>query len=1271
MAANTADPLNSDIDINVWGPFTAEDLVCDGTLTDEPLRSTWSGVQGVTGLIDINPETGEVVDDICEGAGGDKFVSTIPVTTGEWYVVLINDFGGDIMDGAIDMDFTFTSDGVLGPIGEVATISADTTLCAGEPVQLLATGGSLFQWEDNPALSCTNCPNPIANVTETTTFEVGIFGACNSDTLSVQIAVLDNSDIDFNVNVVECSDTTIVQVTEILTDSLFVITSFNWELVVDGTTYTSTEENPDFEITEIGMATLTLTAINDSGCSSTATQEFTVDPEVLVLDLGPDQTLDCTTTSLVLDASMDFESYLWSTTETTNTITVTEGGTYSVTVTDVCGNTQTDEVIVTEDTTIPAPDIPANVAICSGGSFMYDVPDDFDFYTWMPSEGLSCTDCPSPIASPTETTTYTLMVGNNNGCIGMATSQITVNPTITSTVALEACEGETVTFNGMDLAIGSTTDFNFMTVEGCDSIVTVTVTSLPNVVSTVELSACEGETVDFNGTALAIGSTTDFVFPAANGCDSTVTVNVSALPVFTSNLSLSACEGQTVTYEGSELMPGTTTDFTFQANNGCDSVVTVMVVALPNVTSSEMISICGGESIDIFGTPTSAPGDYEMTFTASNGCDSTHTITLIIFDAFEVVLISTNNDCAGDLAGTATATISDGGDAPFTFLWDTGATTPVITGLAAATYSVTVTDANGCTETGNVAVEEPTSIDLTTTQVNVGCDDFGSATASAIGGTGDITYEWSTGSDEATIDSLLAGTFTVTATDENGCTMSQDVVITGAFGPEISIQIDELPSMSSLMGGELSVNIDGGTAPFTYLWNTGATTSTLEDLGSGMYIVTVTDANGCIDEAEVILFIPGCIRGRIFDDCNRDGCQDTGENGISGIELSLNGMDIFGNPVTLTTFTSGSGKYSFQPLPPGTFEISYVDLDDDLYTISPMDACNNDGQDSDFNVNSESYTYELSEGDCPTNLDGGLFDPCLNVLDAGMICCDQVLCGPGNVPNPITSLAPATGAGGAVEYMWMKNIDGTNNWLGIMGTNSPNYAPGALYETTNFARCSRAVGCSKWLETNIVQIFVDDETVAEINGPNSMCEGDIVTYTAQDNGAGATYEWSFGNLASPSTATGQTVNVMWNFFTTTQITLTVTKGDCTSTNFMYVAVSNSDVYCGSSMSSVGTVGNFNNNFAQSVVKEDDVNLAQYSILTNPINDNLTVTWNQMVEGEISLKLFTIGGQQVATATADGERLEHKMSTANLTNGLYLLHVQDENGVRETMKVFKQ
>lgn len=193
----------SDIDLSVWGPFT-ETAVCDSAAfvidyvtNNQPIRSSWSGGADPTGLADIHPVSGiPVLDEFdcgspaTPGAGGDDFVSTIPAIEGEVYVVLINDWGGAIVDGAIEVDWSPSDPEVLEPL-PIEVLGGDTTICIGEDVQLeIETGVANIDWITNTGtLSCDDCPNPIASPTETTIYQAVVDGVCVHDTIGVKVAV--------------------------------------------------------------------------------------------------------------------------------------------------------------------------------------------------------------------------------------------------------------------------------------------------------------------------------------------------------------------------------------------------------------------------------------------------------------------------------------------------------------------------------------------------------------------------------------------------------------------------------------------------------------------------------------------------------------------------------------------------------------------------------------------------------------------------------------------------------------------------------------------------------------------------------------------------------------------------------------------------------------------------------------------------------------------------------------------------------------------------
>lgn len=1032
-------------------------------------------------------------------------------------------------------------------------------------------------------------------------------GEICADTSSVDITFNpDSLTPDFDVQVSQCAEELFVTVTDLSTDDLSTIIGWEWELIVGGTTYESMDQNPVFVIGESGAGTIILTVTSENGCVETIEEDFLLKSEPLVLDLGPNLEF-CGAANVELDAGPGFISYEWSTSEDTQTITVTEEGTYSVTATDACGEAQIDEVSVEIDTV--EINLPEMIEVCLGDSFQFDVPG-FEFYEWTPGDYLSCTDCPNPTTTPEMSITYMLTAISADSCVAMGSTEVIVLPSYQEDLTFEVCEGETITYNG---------------------------------------------------TELSPGAVVDFTFTAANGCDSVVTVTVNGLPNFASDLTLAACDGETVTYNGEELEGGTVTEFTFEASNGCDSVVTVTVEALPNVETSEEISICPGETVDIFGVPTSDPGVYDMVFDASNGCDSTHTITLTVFDAIDLDVTATDASCFGASDGSATASAS-GGSGSITFEWSTGDTGPTITGQPAGTYVVTATDAEGCTAEATVEIGEPTAVEVSITGVDVSCEELGSASANASGGTPDYTYEWSTGATTAEITDLEAGVYEVTATDQNGCTATGSVEITGALGPDASINVDQQLTEDMPMSGILTASPIGGTAPFEYEWSNGETESTIDSLGSGEYFVTITDANGCTAVDVAYLFVPACTGGKLWEDTDRDGCQEGGELGLGGIMVDLEGVDIWGNEITATTTSAINGEYIFEDLPPGDY-IIFLPIPAD-YILSPQDNCDDDFTDSDFDENGISFVVNLLEGHCCLIVDGGLYDACLNVIDPGSICCDQTLCGPSNIPDPITQTSAPSGAGGPIEYMWMMSHTGgamnNGSWSVIQNSNAANYAPGPLFETTYYTRCVRAIGCDEWIEGDIVKITVDDVAVADIFGSNSACVGDEVTYYSVGNNApGATYYWHFGPWADPSSANTENATVEWTQDGVAFITLTVENDGCTSVAELGVGISNDPGYCGS-FSPGQTSAEFG------LGEETGLFL-----FPNPVNDELTVKWGQMVEGDLNFEILNLDGRIMKAFQTNGGEMNHRTDVSRLSSGMYILRVRDDFGDEKVFKFIKE
>jgi gliding motility-associated-like protein len=241
-------------------------------------------------------------------------------------------------------------------------------------------------------------------------------------------------------------------------------------------------------------------------------------------------------------------------------------------------------------------------------------------------------------------------------------------------------------------------------------------------------------------------------------------------------------------------------------------------------------------------------GTYSVTVTDNNGLTDSTSVTIIQPTALiSSAVVDSNTTCNGLSNGGATASAT-GGTAPYTYTWNNSATTASITGVVAGTYSITVTDNNGCTSISSATVTQPALlVAASVIDSNTTCNGLsnGGATASAIGGTIPYTYAWSNSATTASITSVAAGTYSITVTDNNGCTDSASVTITEPVLLVATTVVDSNISCNGLSNGGATASAIGGTTPYTYAWSNSATTASITGVVAGTYSVTITDQNGC------------------------------------------------------------------------------------------------------------------------------------------------------------------------------------------------------------------------------------------------------------------------------------------------------------------------------------------------------------------------------------------------------------------------------------------
>ncbi|MEI6435400.1 MAG: T9SS type A sorting domain-containing protein [Bacteroidota bacterium] len=239
-------------------------------------------------------------------------------------------------------------------------------------------------------------------------------------------------------------------------------------------------------------------------------------------------------------------------------------------------------------------------------------------------------------------------------------------------------------------------------------------------------------------------------------------------------------------------------------------------------------------------------GCYTVTITDLHGCQASGNWCLIEPEAPLTVAGSVASlICNGAGNGSVDLTVS-GGTFPYEYTWSNGQSTQDVSGLAAGNYSVTVRDVLGCPNTTEWTVNQPEAIILNITESPPLChgDANGSLDLTVSGGTPGYLYLWNTGETTQDIAGLASGWYSVTVTDANTCQINSSWEVTE---PDIlTLNGNASPVLCrGSSNGSISVTVSGGTSPYQYSWNNGATVKDIAGLTVGWFTVTITDAHAC------------------------------------------------------------------------------------------------------------------------------------------------------------------------------------------------------------------------------------------------------------------------------------------------------------------------------------------------------------------------------------------------------------------------------------------
>ena len=322
---------------------------------------------------------------------------------------------------------------------------------------------------------------------------------------------------------------------------------------------------------------------------------------------------------------------------------------------------------------------------------------------------------------------------------------------------------------------------------------------------------------------------------------------------------------------------------------------------------------------------------YTVTVTDNANCAPVTQISTILGPSAIVPIISiTDALCNGDATGQILLTVS-GGAGPYTYDWSDGTSANPIVGLVAGNYTCTIKDINLCDiASGNIVVGEPTEIAYTSFTDSVNCfgDANGKATVTVTPGTGTgpYTYSWDDLGAQTTntASGLVTGTYTSTITDFNGCILLSTPLFVSEPNP---ISILFTPTDVSCVGlndGSITTTVSGGTAAYTYLWNTTpaqttANLSSASGVAAGNHMLTVSDYHGCLyPSVSITVGAPSQITATISTTnvlCNGDA---TGEITVTGV----NGAG--GSPFTYL-WSNGITNWFNSALLAGTYDLTITD----------------------------------------------------------------------------------------------------------------------------------------------------------------------------------------------------------------------------------------------------------------------------------------------------------------------------------------------------------
>ncbi len=700
------------------------------------------------------------------------------------------------------------------------TVSPDVTICAGDQVQLTATGGTNYTWTPAGTLSATNIYNPIASPITTTTYICSTnVGACSSsDSVRVTVGAATFS-VNAGSDIGVCNGTT-AQLNAVVTGTPLPGNPFTYSWSPAGSLSNATILNPI--ATPPGNSQQYVIQVSSGNCSTTDTINVSLGGLSLTISSFNETCFNKHdgSASVLVNGGAQPIVYNWSNGGSTSTITGLQGGLYTVTVSDNSGCSAS---VATNVMGISAPfsvSAGADITECVNSSVILTavvtgppVNNNPFIYQWLPNYNITPVFGPTTTASPAVPTDYVVAV-LSGACVAYDTvhvviSHVTANTSTTNETCFGYGDGSATA-----TALTGTAPFQYIWSNG---------------------------TSGANNNSL-IGGTYAVTVSDNFGCSATAGATVqSTTPIFFSN-------------------PIVTNVKCFGGNDGV-----ISVTASGGANGITYIWNTGATTTTIQNLSANTP--YTVTATDANSCSADTSINVAEPSIITVGVIGSDAKCYGGSDGSAIATAT-GGTPTYVYVWENGVATATPTNMSSGNYRVTVTDLNNCTADGSVSIGEPQEISITAQSFAPGCSntDNGIINAAATGGTTPYMFELyfqnvSVGtSTTGNFSNLEGGDYVIHLTDANQCEHTANLTLLPPNPDELLFSSDSTSCYGSAYSdGAIHVTIvstfnqpylfqlDGGAAQYSDNFN---------NLAAGSHIVTATNNFGCVTEHTVVVAEP-------------------------------------------------------------------------------------------------------------------------------------------------------------------------------------------------------------------------------------------------------------------------------------------------------------------------------------------------------------------------------------------------------------------------------